>query len=79
MVLDVGCGFNEFKSRILNLTGLDPAYDRADIKSSIEEYSPPHKFDVALCLGSINFGDKLTIMNQIHSTKLVLNVVFMTH
>ena len=65
LVLDVGCGFNEFKPRILNLVGIDPANDRADYKISIEEYSPPHKFDVALCLGSINFGDKLTIMNQI--------------
>ena len=65
LVLDVGCGFNEFKPRILNLVGIDPANDRADYKVSIEEYSPPHKFDVALCLGSINFGDKLTIMNQI--------------
>jgi hypothetical protein len=64
-VLDVGCGFNEFKPRISNLTGLDPANDLADIKLPIEEYSPPHKFDVALCLGSINFGNKLTIMNQI--------------
>ena len=65
LVLDVGCGFNEFKSRIVNLIGIDPANDRADYKVSIEEYSPLHKFDVALCLGSINFGDKLTIMNQI--------------
>ena len=64
-VLDVGCGFNEFKSRISNLTGLDPANDCADVKLPIEEYSPPNKFDVALCLGSINFGNKLTIMNQI--------------
>jgi hypothetical protein len=64
-VLDVGCGFNEFKPRILNLIGIDPANDRADVKLSIEEYSPPYKFDVALCLGSINFGNKLTIMNQI--------------
>jgi hypothetical protein len=64
-VLDVGCGFNEFKPRISNLIGLDPANDRADVKLPIEEYSPPHKFDVALCLGSINFGNKLTIMNQI--------------
>jgi hypothetical protein len=65
LVLDVGCGFNEFKTRIINLIGIDPANDRADVKLSIEKYSPPHKFDVALCLGSINFGNKLTIMNQI--------------
>ena len=37
-VLDVGCGFNEFKTRILNLTGLDPANDCADVKLPIEEY-----------------------------------------
>jgi len=65
LVLDVGCGFNEFKPRILNLIGIDPANDHADYKISIEEYVPPHRFDVALCLGSINFGDKLNIMNQI--------------
>ena len=38
LVLDVGCGFNEFKSRILNLTGIDPANDRADVKLPIEEH-----------------------------------------
>jgi hypothetical protein len=64
-VLDVGCGFNEFKSRIVNLVGIDPANDRADYKVSIEEFNTTDRFDVALCLGSINFGDKLTIMNQI--------------
>jgi len=64
-VLDVGCGFNEFKSRILNLIGIDPANDRADYRVSIEEFNTADRFDVALCLGSINFGNKLTIMNQI--------------
>ena len=73
LVLDVGCGFNEFKTSILNLTGIDPANDLADVKLSIEEYSPPHKFDVALCLGSINFGNKLTIMNQIACVVNCLN------
>ena len=65
LVLDVGCGYNEFKSRIPNLVGIDPANDRADHKVSIEEFNTLDRFDVALCLGSINFGDKLTIMNQI--------------
>ena len=64
-VLDVGCGFNEFKSRVPNLVGIDPANDRADYQVSIEEFNTVDRFDVALCLGSINFGDKLTIMNQI--------------
>jgi hypothetical protein len=64
-VIDVGCGFNEFKSRIINLVGIDPANDRADYQVSIEEFNTVDRFDIALCLGSINFGDKLTIMNQI--------------
>lgn len=69
LVLDVGCGSNEFKSRILNLVGIDPANNRADIKLPIEYFSADNlnhnRFDVALCLGSINFGSKLNIMNQI--------------
>ena len=68
-VLDVGCGHNEFKTRILNLVGVDPAFDEADVKLTIEYFAADNvnhnKFDVALCLGSINFGNKLTIMRQI--------------
>jgi len=73
LVLDVGCGHNEFKSRICNLTGIDPANDSADYKVSIEEFNISKKFDVALCLGSINFGKKLTIMNQIACVVNCLN------
>jgi len=63
-VLDVGCGYNRLKSLIPNLLGIDPYNDAADIKVSLEEYrSVP--FDMALCLGSINFGDEKTIDNQI--------------
>ena len=63
-VLDVGCGYNRFKGKIKNLIGIDPYNDAADIKVSLEDYkSPP--FDIALCLGSINFGDEETIDHQI--------------
>lgn len=55
-VIDVGCGFNEFKGKIQNLVGIDPYNDKADIKSRIEEYETDHEYDVAICLGSINFG-----------------------
>ena len=69
LVLDVGCGFNEFKTRILNLTGIDPANDRADVKLPIEYFAADNdnhgRFDVAFCLGSINFGDEINIVNQI--------------
>ena len=63
-VLDVGCGYNRLKSLIPNLIGIDPFNDAADIKTSLEEYkSVP--YDIALCLGSINFGDEETIDKQI--------------
>ena len=63
-VLDVGCGYNRLKGKINNLIGIDPFNDAADIKISIEDYkSAP--YDMALCLGSINFGDEKTIDNQI--------------
>lgn len=65
MVLDVGCGFNEFKPYIPNLIGVDPANDLADYKIPIEYYQPESDFDVAFCLGSINFGSEINIVNQI--------------
>lgn len=64
-VIDVGCGPNFFKNKITNLTGIDPAFDEADYKTTIEGFQTEKRFDVAFCLGSINFGNKLTIMNQI--------------
>jgi hypothetical protein len=63
-VLDVGCGFNRFKGKINNLWGIDPYNNYADHKLSLEEYTGP-KVDIALCLGSINFGDEKNIDNQI--------------
>jgi len=64
-VLDVGCGFNEFKRHIPTLVGIDPANDQADFVTSIEHFRKDIKFDVAFCLGSINFGSEETILNQI--------------
>ena len=63
-VLDVGCGYNRFKGKIKNLIGIDPYNDAADIKVSIEDYNTV-PYDMALCLGSINFGDEDTIDKQI--------------
>lgn len=64
-VLDVGCGFNEFKQRMPNLIGIDPANNRADYQVRIEDYTSTNKFDVAFCLGSINFGSGANIISQI--------------
>ena len=63
-VLDVGCGYNRFKGKIKNLVGIDPYNDAADIKVSVEDYTSA-PFEIALCLGSINFGDEKTIDKQI--------------
>jgi len=61
-VLDVGCGYNEFKGKIKNLTGIDPYNVHADWKVGTLDYKTNKKYDVILCLGSINFGsrDKIT-------------------
>jgi hypothetical protein len=66
-VLDVGCGSNPFKGLIPNLVGIDPANEQADYKVTIEDFKSDRLFDVALCLGSINFGNVTDISKQIES------------
>jgi len=50
-VLDVGCGLNPFKGLIKNLVGIDPAFEEADYKISLEDFvsSSNEKFDVIFC------------------------------
>ena len=64
-VLDVGCGYNFFKPYLSYLVGVDPANKKADHIISIEDFETDVKFNVALCLGSINFGSYQTVYNQI--------------
>ena len=64
-VLDVGCGYNEFKGKINNLIGIDPYNDEADIKVSVTEYKTAQKFDILLCLGSVNFGSREKILSEV--------------
>jgi hypothetical protein len=64
-VLDVGCGANLFKPLIPNLTGIDPTNMGADIVTTIEDFIPDRLYDVAFCLGSINFGTDDIIAKQI--------------
>ena len=66
-VLDVGCGTNPFKGKIKNLHGIDITNIGSDEQVAIEDYKPETKFDVAFCLGSINFGDWNTIVTQINA------------
>ena len=64
-VLDVGCGYNEFKGRIDNLVGIDPYNDKADLQIITLEYKTADKYDVILCLGSVNFCDRDKIVAEV--------------
>ena len=64
-VLDAGCGYNEFKGKIQNLIGIDPFNDRADVKTHILDYETDIKYDVVICLGSINFGTADKIFQEV--------------
>jgi len=63
-VLDVGCGYNEFRGKIDNLIGIDPYNDKADHEVGTLEYRTDQKFDVIMCLGSINFGSRDKILSE---------------
>jgi len=57
-VLDVGCGYNQFKPRIPNLVGIDKFNNSADYMVDILDFHvDPESFDAAIVFGSINFGD----------------------
>jgi len=64
-VLDVGCGYNEFRGKINNLTGIDPYNSNADYQVDLMSYKPQHKFDIILALGSINFGGRNKIIAEV--------------
>jgi SAM-dependent methyltransferase len=64
-VLDVGCGYNEFRGKIDNLIGIDPYNSQADHEVGTLEYRTDQKFDVIMCLGSINFGSRDKILAEI--------------
>jgi hypothetical protein len=57
-VLDVGCGFNQFKARIPNLVGIDAYNNNADYMVDILDYTvPDNTYDHIIVFGSINFGE----------------------
>lgn len=77
-VIDVGCGTNPFKGKIKHLVGVDPVKINnpnvagADVVSPIEDFETDEKFDVAFCLGSIQFGDEAYITKQIDKVNSLL-------
>lgn len=72
-ILDVGCGNNYFMPYFPNLIGIDPANDAAHIKTTLEDYNPATTFDVALCLGSLNFGTEDKIKTQLDKLHSLMN------
>lgn len=65
-VLDIGCGYNEFKSHLGDrVYGIDPANDCADERTAIEFFKTDKQWDVVLCLGSLNFGMPATVEYQV--------------
>jgi len=72
-VVDLGCGYNEFSGKIDNLVGVDPYNDKADIKCPITQYMPQEKHDIAIVLGSINFGSADKILYEL--VHVVTNIV----
>ena len=71
-VLDVGCGYNEFKGRINNIIGIDPYNDNADLQVGTLDYKTDQKFDVILCLGSVNFGSRDKIIAEVERCEKLL-------
>jgi len=71
-VLDVGCGSNEYKSKIKNLIGIDPSNPKADVVTDLLDYEPKEKFDVILCLGSINLGTEEDILKNLRKVRSLL-------
>lgn len=77
LVIDLGCGLNQYKGVINNLVGVDVVGCREDITADItdlKEYFADHSVDVILALGSINFGDADLIRQQLQEVKRMLKV-----
>ena len=75
LVLDLGCGLNQYKSIINNLVGIDIIGVREDITADISDLSAhfaDHTADVVLALGSINFGTEEVIAKQLAEVKRLL-------
>jgi SAM-dependent methyltransferase len=75
LVIDLGCGLNQYKGLINNLVGVDVVGCREDIVADItnlKEHFADHTADVVLALGSINFGQADLIESQLKEVKRLL-------
>ncbi len=73
-VLDFGCGYNQFKSRIKNLTGIDPFNENADYMVDILDFNVDEKYDHMIVFGSLNFGDEVDIRTRFTKLYSLLDV-----
>ena len=55
-ILDIGCGYNQFKPHLPGLIGIDPYNPAADYMVDILDFEDDQLFDAVLILGSINFN-----------------------
>lgn len=75
LVVDLGCGLNQYKGLINNLVGVDVVGCREDITADItdlKDHFADNSADVVLALGSINFGDDAIIERQLREVKRLL-------
>ena len=73
-VLDFGCGYNQFKPRIKNLTGIDPFNENADYMVDILDFNVDEKYDHMIVFGSLNFGDEADIRKRFTKLHSLLDV-----
>lgn len=73
-VLDIGCGYNEFKGKINNLVGIDAYNNRADHQVSLLDYQTPDRYQAIICFGSINFGSVTKIIAEMRKAVTLATV-----
>ena len=72
-VLDFGCGYHPFKSRINNLIGIDPFNNSADYMVDILDFTvEPESYDHIIVFGSLNFGDRNDIDTRFAKLESIL-------
>ena len=73
-VLDIGCGYNEFKGKINNLVGIDAYNNRADHQVSLLDYQTADRYQAIICFGSINFGSVTKIIAEMRKAVALTTV-----
>ncbi len=55
-ILDMGCGVNEYKNHLNNVTGVDPYRSEADIMCKQADFDPQGQtWDIVICFGPMNW------------------------